>query len=218
MKNKKTFIAIFAIMILTLAGVSGYYWYNNARYVTTEDAKVDADVIKVSPQISGKIIQIDAASGDTVKEGQILARLDEANLPKDANLDRTLVRTPIDGRVVYVPAHEGEIGAPGQPVVMVVDTSDMYISANIEETDLSKVKPGQYVEVTIDSIPGKTFDGKVDSIRGASLSTFSLLPSSNASGNFTKVVQRVPITIKLDDYAGQPLVVGTNAIIRIHIK
>jgi len=218
MKNKKAFIVIFVLMILTLAGVSGYYWYNNTYYVTTEDAKVDADLIRVSPEIAGEIKEINVESGDRVKKGQVLARLDDANLPPGADLDRTLVRAPIDGMVVYVPAHEGEMGAPGQPVVMLVDTADIYITANIEETDLPKVKPGQYVEVTIDSIPGKVFDGRVDSILGASLSTFSLIPAGNASGNFTKVTQRVPVTIKLDNYRGQRLVVGTNAVARIHVK
>lgn len=218
MKNKKAFVVVFILMVLVLGGVSAWYWYNNTYFVTTEDARVDADVIQVSPEVAGQIEKINVESGDRVKEGQVLARLDDATLPPGSNLDLTLLRAPVSGRVVYVPAHEGEMGAPGRPAVMLVDTGDMYISANIEETDLYKIKPGQYVEVTIDSIPGKVFDGRVESIRGASLSVFSLLPANNASGNFTKVVQRVPVTIRLESYKNLPLVVGTNAVARIHIK
>jgi len=67
-------------------------------------------------------------------------------------------------------------------------------------------------------MPGKVFSGEVKSIRGASLSTFSLLPSNNASGNFTKVVQRVPVTIDFNNEPKEPLIVGTNAIVRIHVR
>lgn len=218
MKNKKAFIGVFALMILALAGISAYYWYNNTYYVTTEDARVDADVIKVSPQVTGKIVEINVESGDMVKKGQVLARLDDVTLPAGSNLDLTLLRSPVDGMVVYVPAHEGEMGVPGQPAVMLVDTGDIHITANIEETDLPKIRPGQYVEVTVDSIPGEVFHGRVDSIQGASLSTFSLLPANNASGDFIKVVQRVPVAIELDSYKGHRLVVGTNAVVRIHIR
>lgn len=216
--KKKLFIAVLVLMILTLAGISIYYWYNNACYVSTEDARVDADLVKVSPRVSGKIVEINVESGDRVEKGRVLARLDDLSLPAGSNLDLTLLRSPIDGMVVYVPAHEGEVGVPGQPAVMLVDTSDLYITANIEETDLHRVRPGQRVDVTIDSIPGHVFTGRVDSILGASLSTFSLLPSNNTSGNFTKVVQRVPVTIELDSYDGYRLVVGTNAVVRIHVR
>lgn len=216
--KKKIFIAVLVLMILTLAGISIYYWYNNAYYVSTEDARVDADLVKVSPRVSGKIVEINVESGDRVEKGRVLARLDDLSLPAGSNLDLTLLRSPIDGMVVYVPAHEGEVGVPGQPAVMLVDTSDLYITANIEETDLHRVRPGQRVDVTIDSIPGHVFTGRVDSILGASLSTFSLLPSNNTSGNFTKVVQRVPVTIELDSYDGYRLVVGTNAVVRIHVR
>ncbi|MCF8011955.1 MAG: HlyD family secretion protein [Clostridiales bacterium] len=218
MKNKKAFIVIFILMILVLAGVSLYYWYNNTYFVTTKNAKVDADVINVSPEISGEVLELKVGTGDKVEKGQVLARLDDTNLPPGSNMDRTLLRAPIDGMVVHSQVNEGEMALQGKPAVMLINPKDLYITANLEETDLKKVERGQYVEVTIDSIPGKTFDGRVDSFGGAALSEFSLLPSNNASGNFTKVVQRVPVTITLDNYEGHRLWIGTNSVVRIHIK
>ncbi len=101
---------------------------------------------------------------------------------------------------------------------MVTDLKSLYITANIEETELHKVKPGQKVDFTIDSIPGVDFSGQVISIGEATVSTFSLLPSQNTGGNFTKVVQRVPVKIGIKSYQGQRLLPGMNAIVRIYIK
>ena len=99
---------------------------------------------------------------------------------------------------------------------MIVDPQKLYITANIEETKLGKVKQGQNVDITIDQIEGKTFTGKVKYVGKASNSTFSLLPTST-SGTFTKVVQRVPVKIEFDKVNSE-LLPGTNAIVKIHVK
>lgn len=122
------------------------------------------------------------------------------------------------GTVIKKIGNVGEVGVPGQPVAMVADLSSLYITANIEETELYKVKPGQRVDFTIDSFPGTKFSGQVVSIGDATVSTFSLLPSQNTGGNFTKVVQRVPVKIGIKSYQGHRLLPGMNAIVRIYIK
>jgi multidrug resistance efflux pump len=88
----------------------------------------------------------------------------------------------------------------------------------VEETELHKVKAGQFVEFTVDAFPNVYFTGQVSSLGDATVSTFSLLPSQNTGGNFTKVVQRIPVKISIKDFQGCRLLPGMNAIVKIHIK
>lgn len=218
MKNKKAIVIVLALMILTLAGVTWYYWYNSIHYVSTEDARVDGDIYKASPQIAGEILEMKVEEGDVVRAGEVIARLDDTALPRGGNTDLALVKSPVSGLVIKKLARAGEIGAPGQPVAMVIRPEELYITANIEETDLHKVKVGQPVDITLDNIPGRKFTGRVEFIGEATLSTFSLLPQANAGGNFTKVVQRIPVRIRLEGVDTSRLLYGTNAVVRIHVK
>lgn len=218
MKNKKAIVTVLVLMILSLSGVTAYYWYNNVHYVSTDDAKVDGNIYKVSPQVAGEILQIKVEEGDTVRAGEVIARLDDTALPLGGNIDLTMVRSPISGLVIKKLAHAGEIGAPGQTVAMVVKPDALYITANIEETDLHKVRVGQKVDVKLDNIPREKFVGKVDFIGDATLSTFSLLSEANTSGSFTKVVQRIPVRIILEDMDKPRLLYGTNAVVKIHVR
>jgi len=92
------------------------------------------------------------------------------------------------------------------------------VVANVDETDLYKLKLGQRAELTVDGIPGVKFTGEVFSLGVATNSEFSLLPSSNTSGSYTKVVQNVPVKISLDDRQGYRLLPGMNVFVRIYIK
>lgn len=218
MKNKRILYLVLALMVVSLAVVSSVYWYNSSHYVDTEDARVDGTIVKVSPQISGRISEMNVAEGDNIKEGAIIARQVDYQLTPDLNLDLSVVKSPITGTVIKKIGNVGEVGTPGSPIVMVADLKSLYITANIEETKLHKVKPGQDVDFTIDSIPGVNFSGQVISIGDATVSTFSLLPAQNSSGNFTKIVQRVPVKISINNYQGQRLLPGMNAVVRIYIK
>ncbi|MTI79731.1 MAG: HlyD family secretion protein [Firmicutes bacterium] len=217
MKKRSIYIVLLA-MILTLAAVSFYYWYQNENYVTTEDARVDGDIIKVSPQISGKIIELSAEENQYLEKGEIIGRLSDVNLPPGSNLDLSVIRAPISGTVIRKMGHQGEVGTPGVPVVMMANLQNLYISANIEEDKLHKVKVGQYVNYTIDSFPGYKFKGNVTSIGRAANSMFSIIPQQNSENNFTKVTQRIPIKISIDDYHNRSLLPGMNAVIKIHIN
>lgn len=218
MKNKRILYLVLALMVVSLAVVSSVYWYNSSHYVDTEDARVDGTIVKVSPQISGRISEMNVAEGDNIKEGAIIARQVDYQLTPGLNLDLSVVKSPITGTVIKKIGNVGEVGTPGSPIVMVADLKSLYITANIEETKLHKVKPGQDVDFTIDSIPGVNFSGQVISIGDATVSTFSLLPAQNSSGNFTKIVQRVPVKISINNYQGQRLLPGMNAVVRIYIK
>jgi len=216
--RKKAMLGVLAAMIAVLAAVGFYYWYRSVHFVITEDARVDADKLRVSPQIAGKLIELDVDEGDKVKAGQIIGRQTDVLLPPGADPELAVVKSPISGTIIKKEASVGEIVAPGQAIVIVADLQKSYITANIEETDLNKVRPGQKVEFTIDAIPGHVFTGKVYSIGEATLSTFSLFASANAGGTFTKVTQRIPVKIIFDNYQGQHVLPGMNAVVKIHVK
>lgn len=218
MNKKRNIYIVLALMVIALLGVTLYYWYNNTYYVETDDATVDGSVVKISPEVAGKIKSIDVKEGDRVVAGQAVARLDDTTLPQGTNPDFAVVRAPEDGVIISKIGNQGEMTAAGQQILMMINPYSLYITANVEETNLAKVVPGQLVDITLDAIPGEKFTGHVAKIGEASLSTFSLLPSTNTSGNFTKVVQRIPVKITLDDFKGYNLPHGTNAYVKIHIR
>ena len=176
---------------------------------------VTGDLAKVSPQISGKLLEFDVEEGDQVTKDQILGRQEVLNLA-DPNVDQSVIRAPIDGIILKKQGTVGEFETVGQTLAVLVDPQKLYINANIEEIQIGRIQPGQLVDITIDQFEGAKFTGKVQSIGQASKSTFSLLPAST-SGTFTKVVQKIPVKIQLDQ-TNDKLLPGTNAVIRIHIR
>jgi multidrug resistance efflux pump len=216
--NEKRMVLLFtilALMVVSLAGIGGYYWYNNRYYVSTEDAAVTGDLVKISPQISGKLLEFNIEEGDTVIKDQIIGRLEVINL-SDAGIDQSVIRAPIDGIIIKKQCTVGEIESAGQTLAMLIDPKKLYINANIEEKKLGRVQPNQAVDIAIDQFEGKKYSGKVKSVGQAANSTFSLLPSST-SATFTKVVQKIPVKIEFDQHTSKFLP-GTNAVVKIHIK
>ena len=147
------------------------------------------------------------------------AAVDEAQ----RQLDHTVVRAPFDGIVAAVDSLQ-----PGTLVISamsaftttsavgLVASKNIWIDANLKETDLTYVRNGNPVEITVDTYPGCTWNGHVDAISAGSDSTFSALPAENASGNWVKVVQRIPVRIKIDSsQCDPPLRAGMSAVISI---
>ncbi|HTO11757.1 MAG TPA: HlyD family secretion protein [Candidatus Binatia bacterium] len=123
----------------------------------------------------------------------------------ELNLEHAVVRAPIDGVVAKRSVEIGQIVQPGQPLLALVPLRDVWVVANFKETQLTKIRPGQKAEVRVDTFAGTVFTGTVDSISAGTGSRFSLLPPENATGNWVKVVQRVPVKILLDaKSAGNP--------------
>jgi len=117
----------------------------------------------------------------------------------ESQLNNTMITAPIDGVVAKRWVLTGDVVQPGQPIFTIYDLKNIWITANLEETKLAQVKLGEPVEIDVDSYPNIKFYGKVFEIGNYTASEFSLIPPNNASGNFTKVTQRVPIKISLDD-------------------
>ncbi len=114
------------------------------------------------------------------------------------NAAYTEVVAPSDGYVTRKSVEAGQVVSPGQWLLAVATLSDVWVVANYKETDIEKIRPGQEVTIKVDTYPGKKFRGKVDSIMAGTGSAFSLFPPENASGNYVKVVQRVPVKILIE--------------------
>jgi membrane fusion protein, multidrug efflux system len=136
-----------------------------------------------------------AAAQARVKQAE--AALKQAEL----NLDYTTIRAPGAGVVSRKAVEPGQIVQPGQPLMALVDLDKIWVTANYKETQLKSMRPGQKATISVDALGGRKFEGHVDSIAAATGARFSLLPPENATGNFVKVVQRIPVKIYLE--AGQ---------------
>jgi membrane fusion protein (multidrug efflux system) len=134
-------------------------------------------------------------------------------------LSYTEIHSPIDGYVGEKYVEVGQTVAPGTSLMAIIPANDAYVTANFKETQLGRIRPGQDVEITIDAYKGVTFKGKVQSIAPASENTFSLVPAQNATGNFVKVTQRVPVRIEfVDPDAKYPLRPGMSVVASVKVR
>jgi membrane fusion protein (multidrug efflux system) len=149
------------------------------------------------------------------------ARADSAAAALDLakqQLSYTVITAPFDGHISKLGVHLGQLVSPGQVVTNVLP-STTYVVANFKETQVGEMRPGQAANVTIDALPGRTFHAKVDSVSYGTGAQFSLLPPDNASGNFVKVVQRVPVKLVFTDLpADVPLQAGLSVDVTVLTK
>jgi len=231
MPRKTIILLVIVIAVVCIAGVVGWYWYQGARYVATDDARVAADVISVSPEIVGKLLEWRVKEGDMVAKDGVLGRQDLGSALTSGALnpqamgsvagvvaEKAVLKAPIGGQVILSTGVVGELAAPGMSLAMIADTDNLYFSANIKEGDITRVKIGQPVDVSVDAFQNRQFHGRVLTIGRATSSTFSLLPAQNSGGNYTKVVQVIPIKISILDRGSARLMVGMNASIKISVN
>jgi membrane fusion protein (multidrug efflux system) len=314
---------------VAIAVVGAYYWVTGGRFIDTDNAYVRADMVAISPEVSGRVTEVAVSTNDTVLAGDELFRIDNepfqielsqadaqlnmvrteievlranyrqkqeqvalaetdaayyrrefnrqvelaerkvvSNVKVDqarhaldialqqvAVRDRELgeilaklggdpetpseefarflnalskrdraarelrnavVRAPADGIVGRVALRPGTFVEPGKPVISVVETADLWLEANLKESDLTHVTLGQPATVTVDAYPDHEWQAKVVSFSPATGAEFSLLPSQNATGNWVKVVQRVPVRLRIERAPDDPpLRVGMSATVSI---
>ena len=116
---------------------------------------------------------------------------------RDIDIADRAITAPADGRVVMTFARKGEHVATGQRILMFHDPNDIWVEANVKETDIGQLKPGMKAAIHVDAYPGKKFRGEITRIGQAATNRFALLPDPNPSGNFTKITQRLPLRLKL---------------------
>jgi membrane fusion protein (multidrug efflux system) len=149
------------------------------------------------------------------------ARLDAAQAARDnaaLQLSYTKITAPVNGVVSRKMVEIGQLVQPGQQIMSVVADTGMWVTANYKETQLSDMRAGQTVEVDIDAYGGCQAEGAVQSLSAATGAKFALLPPDNATGNFTKVVQRVPVRIKITKGCGADRPLRPGMSVTTHVK
>jgi membrane fusion protein, multidrug efflux system len=135
--------------------------------------------------------------------------------------ENTQIKAPSDGIIAKSSAEVGQLAAPGVPLIGFVSSENRWVMANFKETDIEDIKVGNKVNISVDSLSDKNFAGEVESISSATGSTFTLLPPDNATGNFTKVVQRVPVKIKflhLTEKDIDELQAGLSVVVKVRVR
>jgi membrane fusion protein (multidrug efflux system) len=295
-KRKRVIIPLFLLVVGLTVAVC--IWYV-ARFssIATDDAFVEAYRATIASKIPGRITVLKYDEGDTVKAGDTIVKLDDADLRAqlakaqaslriitrsveissvnkakalddyeriekqfksqivsqeqynhaenarklaEAQIDRdeaqvagaradlaivntqlanTVITAPFSGIIARRWVLSGDVVSPGQAIYSMFDNKHVWVNANYEETKLRSIRPGMRVEISIDAFPGQRISGKVESIGRSTGSEFSLIPASNASGNFTKVTQRVPVKIAIESSpAAVSLLPGLSAYTRIFSK
>ena len=327
--RKRRNIALWVVGPALVLGIAGWLYLTSGRFVSTDNAYVQADHATIAPQISGRVVEVLVHDNQPVKAGDVLFRIDSqpleiamtrmqaqmetvrslldagragyrsaqadltsadealrvnerqfermkemrakglvaqkdvddaannyanargkrdsdvaalskaegvlGGLPKTKNedlagfklaqaqyeqakldLDHATVRAPIDGVIGKVTLQPGDFLATGQAAMPLVATKTLWVDANFKETDLTHVGAGQPATIEVDTYPGRKWNAHVASISPASGSEFSLLPAQNATGNWVKIVQRIPVRVTIDDPGeGPTLRAGMSAIVEI---
>lgn len=212
--KKMVLINIITIIVLLVVGIVGFMLYHNATsYITTDNAKVDGNQIKISSPASGQIKSFDAKQGDKMKKGDKVAEV--SGQSQSGESQDMEIKMPQNGTIVKTDGMEGSVAQAGSPIAYAYNLDDLYITANIDEKDVSSVEKGDKVDVSIDG-QDSDVDGKVEEVGQATAAIFSLMPSSNTDGNYTKVSQVVPVKISLDSTPSKNVVPGMNAEVKIH--
>lgn len=303
-------------VVVVLAGYGAYRWWHEAQaWVVTDNAYVAGHIHQGSPRIAGTVTEVLVSENQTVTAGQVLARLDPADLQvrreqvraaqtqaeaqlnqaqarvrgeeaaatkaqldfdradqlsheansviskqeldnakaalalaqaavaaaraqatsavaqvqvaaanlKEAELQLTYteITAPAAGRIGRKNVETGNRVQPGQALLAIV-SPEIWVVANFKETQLTHLRPGQSVKLSVDTFPGYIFAGRVESVAPASGAQFALLPPDNATGNFTKIVQRVPVKIVFEDAALQTfsdrIVPGMSAMVKVNVR
>ncbi|HVH68773.1 MAG TPA: HlyD family secretion protein [Gemmatimonadales bacterium] len=198
--------------------------------------KAHADLERMKPLAEQDIVskqQLDAAEAAARASDAALAAAQAALVGADArvaaaraardqaalNFSYTRITAPSTGVVSKKSVELGQLVQAGQPLMSLVPLEDVWLTANLKETEIQDVKPGDAVDFTVDAYPGRHFKGHVESLSPATGARFSLLPPDNATGNFTKVVQRVPVRIRPDRVdPAHPLRPGMSVVTTIQTK
>jgi membrane fusion protein, multidrug efflux system len=181
---------------------NGYGSVQNAQQAASRLAGGRAAVARDNASLANATKQLDVLKAELTQAQATVARDEAMRSQAELNLSYTTVTSAVDGTVGNRTLRVGQYVQAGTQLMAVVPLSAAYIVANYKETQLADVHAGQPVAISVDTYPGVTFSGHVDSIAPASGQEFALLPPDNATGNFTKVVQRIPVKIVLDPGTG----------------
>jgi multidrug resistance efflux pump len=211
-----------------VAAFIGFGAYRDSQlYVSTDNAQLTGTPIQVGAMNAGRVAAVHPMVGSAVRAGDVVAQVAlptqigvaQNGQPKLTFLGqadtRVDVQSPIDGVVLAVQTAVGASVQAGQPIVTVTDPSQLWVSANIDETSIARVNLGQPATVHLDTF-AEDVPGRVEAITPATASSFSLLPQATTTGTFSKVTQVVPVRIAVN-LGNQPALLGTSVEVKIRV-
>jgi membrane fusion protein (multidrug efflux system) len=191
------------------------------RAATASDTNAAGNWTAANGRLEAAQTAPEQVASATAQVGVARARVAQAEAALSAaqlNLSYMTVRAPIRGRVSRRTVEPGQMVAPERPLLSVVGLDDVWVVANFKEDQLADIREGQPVRFTVDAFGSREINGHVDSVAAGSGSRFALLPPDNASGNFTKVVQRIPVLIRFEPVAGLGLRPGMSTYVTVFTK
>ncbi|MBK5444918.1 MULTISPECIES: HlyD family efflux transporter periplasmic adaptor subunit [unclassified Peribacillus] len=198
------------VVILAVVGGGAYYYYESTNFIKTDEAKVTGDLYTIVAPASGKLTDWDLKEGDIVSKDKKVAKV--ATVEGDQT-----VKTSAPGTVVKTQVLEDQLVQAGQTLAQTINMEELSITANIEENKLKNIEKGDSVDIIIDGDPDTVFEGTLEQIGYATTSVFSVMGNQNSSGNYTKVTQKVPVTISIKAPSDKVLP-GMNAEVKISTK
>ncbi|ABC93052.1 multidrug efflux transporter protein (plasmid) [Rhizobium etli CFN 42] len=180
---------------------NGYAPVQTAQQAASAIAAAQATIVRDNAALDAAVKQVDLLNAELAQAKATLAHDQAVQRQAELNLSYATITAPVDGTIGNRALRVGQYVQAGTQLMSVVPTSAVYVIANYKETQLTDVRAGQPVDIEVDTYPGRTYRGHVDSLAPASGQEFALLPPDNATGNFTKVVQRIPVKIVLDGEA-----------------
>jgi membrane fusion protein, multidrug efflux system len=185
---------------------TGYGSVQNAQQAQSRNAGAQAAIARDTASLASALKQVDLLKAELVQAKAALAHAVALQSQAELNLGYTTIVAPIDGVVGNRTLRTGQFVQAGTQLMSLVPATGAYVVANFKETQLTDVRQGQAVDIAVDMFPGQIVHGHVDSIAPASGQEFALLPPDNATGNFTQIVQRIPVKIALD---------GSNSLVEL---
>ncbi|WP_332657058.1 HlyD family secretion protein [Brevundimonas sp.] len=195
-------------------------WVSQQR-IETEQAGVRTAQASVAEAQAALVAEQRAARVLGSTRDQSVASVEQARAAVDKAriaLERTVIRAPVSGVIGARGVRVGQYVRPGGAILSIVPLGDTYVVANFKETQLGRLRIGQMVEIKADAFKGESLTGHIDSFAPATGSEFALIPVENATGNFTKITQRVPVRIRVDRRAGAALRPGLSVEVKVDLK
>jgi multidrug resistance efflux pump len=219
--RRSTRIALVVILIVAVIAGAGFavsYFLNARNYVSTDNAQVDGDKIMINAPTSGTLQDWRITQGSVIHQGEIVGRVKIINAFQQPLMN---IRAPIDGTVAVDNGVVGTYVTTGTQLAVAYNLDHIYVTARVDDTDITPVRVGQAVDVDVDAYPQAHITGHVMEIQNGAAAQFPLFPQSNTqgTGTFQKVTQVIPVTIGFDNLESinkVDLVPGENVTVHIH--
>jgi multidrug resistance efflux pump len=215
--NTKRLVLLNVIILIILVGggFAAFSYYNRTvNYLTTDNAQIAGQQVSIAATSNGKLTDWKGSVGSQYSKDDTVGTITTTG--SDGKPVQVPVTVPTNGTVVQNNGVENAFVAAGTPLAVEYDLNNLWVTANIDETKIDEIATGQDVDIYVDAFPNQTLKGKVQQIGLATSGTFSLLPSTNSTSNYTKVTQVVPVKVSIDDNKGVAIVPGMNVTVRIH--